>query len=517
MEIIREQIKASQYVGHKNFVELVEGDIVVSDIKPDILSLVKVVGKPFITSKEVLDKKVKIKGVVDIYAIYIADDEKNSLKGITASLNFEETFDMDNVESGMTPIVKYKLGPIESRVLNSRKITVKCPVEIDLKIMKKLDFEIATDILDENDIQVLKNPIEINTLVGCNSEVVSISDNVSLSENNLPIGEILECNIDIINEDYKISYNKVLAKADAKVNMVYIADDNAGTIQTFETLIPFTGFIDIEGITDTAELEIIYNLENYYIKPIYQEMKANSVSIEASVEILVIAHESKEVITVQDVYNPNEVLKFDAKAVEIDQSNKNNIHQANIKQVLSIPELENSRLFDVMVRSGMIEKKELDDRIVVDGNVSVEISYYQLDKKMIETKKIELPFQETIPVDRNSRNDISMDVLDVDYEMLQPSQLQISIGIIFQNDSVNKLRIYLLDNLEQTNEKQAPVASIVVYPVKAGDSLWSIAKKFRTTVDSIKESNELVDDKIFPGEQLIIPKRIFKAVLNPLN
>ena len=69
MEIIKENVRASQFVGHESLLELVEGDIIVPDIKPDILSLVKVDGRPFITNSEVQDDKVRIQGMIDIYAM----------------------------------------------------------------------------------------------------------------------------------------------------------------------------------------------------------------------------------------------------------------------------------------------------------------------------------------------------------------------------------------------------------------------------------------------------------------
>ena len=70
---------------------------------------------------------------------------------------------------------------------------------------------------------------------------------------------------------------------------------------------------------------------------------------------------------------------------------------------------------------------------------------------------------------------------------------------------------------EATGEKAKSPASVVVYSVKSGDSLWSIAKKFGTTIDSIKTANDLSDDMIYPMQQLIIPRRVYRLTLDPLN
>ena len=45
----------------------------------------------------------------------------------------------------------------------------------------------------------------------------------------------------------------------------------------------------------------------------------------------------------------------------------------------------------------------------------------------------------------------------------------------------------------------------VVYEVKAGDSLYAIAKEHKTTVKAIRDANSLTNSKIQPGQKLTIP------------
>lgn len=48
---------------------------------------------------------------------------------------------------------------------------------------------------------------------------------------------------------------------------------------------------------------------------------------------------------------------------------------------------------------------------------------------------------------------------------------------------------------------------MTIYFAKPGDSLWKIAKKFRSTVDNIAKVNGIEDvDKIEVGQQLFIPR-----------
>lgn len=47
---------------------------------------------------------------------------------------------------------------------------------------------------------------------------------------------------------------------------------------------------------------------------------------------------------------------------------------------------------------------------------------------------------------------------------------------------------------------------VIGYIVKDGDDLWSLAKRFNTTIDGICEVNELPDEKLKVGDRILIFK-----------
>lgn len=48
--------------------------------------------------------------------------------------------------------------------------------------------------------------------------------------------------------------------------------------------------------------------------------------------------------------------------------------------------------------------------------------------------------------------------------------------------------------------------NIIVYTVKKGDSLWALAREYNTTVNDIKQLNNLTSDVLIIGQELQIKK-----------
>ena len=66
--------------------------------------------------------------------------------------------------------------------------------------------------------------------------------------------------------------------------------------------------------------------------------------------------------------------------------------------------------------------------------------------------------------------------------------------------------------MEEDGEREEQDYSIVIYIVKKGDTLWNIAKRYKSTVENIKQINNIEDeDKIEVNQQLFIPRYVEKV------
>ncbi len=85
------------------------------------------------------------------------------------------------------------------------------------------------------------------------------------------------------------------------------------------------------------------------------------------------------------------------------------------------------------------------------------------------------------------------------YEILRNFNDQ-AILIKYGNDSLNK---NIISTIYQVISKY--LGNTNIYIVKSGDSLYSIAKKYNTTVDELKKINNLTSNLLSINQKLIIP------------
>ena len=103
--------------------------------------------------------------------------------------------------------------------------------------------------------------------------------------------------------------------------------------------------------------------------------------------------------------------------------------------------------------------------------------------------------------------DVEMNIRNIEFAKVDPSQIQMKLDANVVTHVNKEENLNGIKSIESSDDALPEMPSIVIYYVKAGDTLWNIAKKYRTTVKEIMTYNELKDDKIYPNQQLIIPKR----------
>ena len=130
MEITKETIKVKRVIAEKKEIINVQGDMIVPDSKPDILNTVNTSGSVCIYKKEIMEGKIRLDGNVLTYVMYLADGEKNTLRGLNTGLDFSENIAVSELEANMDVEITPVLKLIECKILNGRKVGLKATFKV---------------------------------------------------------------------------------------------------------------------------------------------------------------------------------------------------------------------------------------------------------------------------------------------------------------------------------------------------------------------------------------------------
>lgn len=501
----KENICVNQIVGQKEENFMVQGDEIVPDIKPDILNIISSNGTVCIYKKEIQDGKVKFEGSVYIYTLYVADDETSSVRSISSSLDFSKTVELANALPDMQLEDLCEIKSIDCKMLNGRKISLNANLKIKVNLYSNEKIDIIKGIEDIKDIQTLNRNYSINSLLGTGMTKAYAKDTIKISdEDNLL--EIVKVKMDLINKETKVSYNKVLVKADANFRIVYLTEDNR--MNTVEQIIPVMGFIDIQNVTEDNMCDVQYELRNILIKP--NNVEEHSVYVEAEIEVNCCVYENRQVDIIQDLYSPTIDLECKQKNIKIMQ-NKRLIRQTcNIRKQENIEDIGRGKIYDVEVRPTIISSQVTNGRVSYEGEINLNFMYQSKEGIGISSKNIVEPFSFNIADDQvtsTTNVETSIEVAMQDFIVMPDESIDMKIDLEFNLRVSNMENMNVINEIDECENRNREKYSIVIYYTKPGDTLWNIAKKFGSTVDEIVRVNNIENaNLIYPGEQLFITR-----------
>ena len=221
IETAKENIRINQIIGQKSETILVEGDIIIPDIKPDILRVVNTTGNICVYKKEITEGKIKIDGGINVYVMYLADSDNSNIRGLNSTIEFSQTIEIQDAKSGMNVESTINLKTLDCKILNGRKVSLKAMLDSNFRIYSNEEISLIKSVDNLGEVQIMNQDLQVNSLIGTGNTKVYAKDTLIISnEDNL--ADILKVDIGLSNKDVKISYNKVLAKADTGVKILYL-------------------------------------------------------------------------------------------------------------------------------------------------------------------------------------------------------------------------------------------------------------------------------------------------------
>ena len=150
---------------------------------------------------------------------------------------------------------------------------------------------------------------------------------------------------------------------------------------------------------------------------------------------------------------------------------------------------------------------------MVEGVVGTQITYLNKEENgALSSVTFDIPFSYEIEVP-GMKEEVTYSIVpfldQITAMQLGENQIEIKAEVSLEVLAFTNEQARAVLNMEVAPinlERKKSLPGVIGYIVKNDDTLWSIAKNYYTTVNRIKEINELPTDAIKAGDRLVILK-----------
>ncbi len=520
MKLRKENVHMNRVVEKAVTQITVDDDFIVPDVKLDIERIIAKDCHIKIDNVNVTEGRAFIKGVVDFAILYTGSGETSKLEEMRLGIVFEEPINSDRIHEGDVLMFKTFMEDWNIGIINSRKIGIKGVINLRLYSEELYDIETAVDVEATSDVDYLMKNIDACQIAVSIRDTLRVKEEIEIVANKPNIGEILWSEVRIKNCNTRITSGGIQASGEVSVFILYKPWDDEKSFEWIEKEVPFAGVMEISGLKEDMIPYIVADLmeKNVDIRNDYDgEPRRMGVEFTIGFDIRAYSEEDKEII--KDIYSCLKKLTPICKPVEYNRILMRNQSKCRVDKVIRqkgisglVMQICNSNMSTYIDRMMIVE-----NGIEIDGVIKVEMLYISDDDRCpLNMAKGEVRFNHRIEVPgikKDSICNINATLTEQQLTMAGDMEVEVKTNVILDAIVFEKLVENIIDEIKEEPldmEEIKNMPGIVGYLVKEKDTLWNIAKQFYTTVESIKQLNNLKNETIKPGDVLIIVKRVAK-------
>lgn len=504
MEIKKGNINLKEQVACANQSVLVEGDIIVGDNAPDVAEILCADAKVKIIDTEYKNGKAIAYGNVEFEALYMPDSENTELKSMSHNFEFSTSVDIrgdENTEFIADACAEH----IGFTLVNSRKMSAKVMVAVKICAYCDKCYEPITEICSDNiEFTEKKHSIYIPMSEVCTD--IEVNDLLTVPEDMADISEILKVDTWVKPGDVRVMSGKAMVQGELHLNTLYTSADERGSVLSVSHTVPFTEIIEAPGADEQSVVNVSFKVLEV-LANIKGDLNGDTKIISMESVICACAKVSKTIAetTVDDCYfltGKTEVQKETMNICEYITSENARITERHVPQIpknVSVKEIISCNAKPVL------KECNWDNGIARVLGILITYLIYrdEADRVRCCVTESELNWEKAISEPCNI--DASLNLESVSASVDGGNVQILSNTGIYMKALKNKNVNILTSCEEKEEEKTTTRPTMVVYFAKDGDTVWDIAKKYRTKTEKIKIANNLETEKVEKGRRLLIP------------
>lgn len=496
--------------GQQEYILPFEESLLVPDTMPDMESILFAEGRVDLTqpTKNSYEKSDSVSGDIILYTVYKpAPDAGSPVDVVKSSIAFKTDKCWDKAE-GDDFRVTVTIKNISAEMINERKFIARGQLLITFTEIAKKELMVFSGSDDPNLVQS-DGHICVTGLDFETDETTEISQEINCREEQPAPIKILKESIRIVETHRQITSGKLVINASIHSQILYLGEkDGEQKLSCTMNKTDFTQFIMVDDSADTDRMKITFRGNNLKMKIESQ----NKFLLHGQVTTLIQGYKNQEIPIVSDAYHKNSEIKFDIGAQDLSAIIDTVIGEISAREVIAPGETDKKpeSLLCGSCHIASIEGHLERDRIIIEGTMPVKI--LALDEEntpfLIENS---IPLRGSLEMPSATENVtlcISSALKEFWFDEINSRQMEINASISLNIWALGKETFKTLENLCFAEAKEpARRISMALYVVGAGDTLWDVAKRYKSDMNMLAELNQIDPQKpLSEGMKLLVAK-----------
>lgn len=504
-----EAVKIDEIIYEGSCEQAIDTDLVLPDYCPDIGKILKCTVEPHILSHNVFDDKLCVETCSVIRIIY-SDENGKGINSFENEITLSSDFNIKDISEQDFAELSVKLDYVNYRAVSQRKIDVHGALSVSVSASREKEYNLITNV-DGAGVKLKKSTISAGCIAGKAQQQFSISETLELGDAKPPMASIISSDAEIYCSECKAIANKLIVKGDAVVKILYKNDLEETKTETMEFNIPYSQFIDVTGLEDNCDTDIMLSIASIRLTPrtdIDGEYKL--VGMDMLVNCGIKAYENRDICIISDAYSTEYELETESCLIKVEKLCRHISDNSIIKDSADLPS-ENSvtEINDVRCRVCDVQSSVKDGKLILNGNTVFSIIASNDSCEPILVEKT-TPFEYNCSagdVVADAKGKVNVIVMSAGYSFSGTDKIELRTELKIQGSVFSVYNVGSICRItpDESREKSlVEFPALTIYYADAGESLWNIARSHNSSVESIMRENDICEEVLSESKMLLI-------------
>lgn len=466
--------------------------------------------------------KMRIRGMLHVWVLYLTERAAKPMDHLELEIPFDEVLYMDGAESGDQLKLDWSMEQFQVTIIHPGKLSVRALVNLYALVIGTEEHLITEGAVGEEAVYTKTEPYTYAEPVMERNDSYRIREEVTLPANKPNVENVLWQDLQLRSLDMRILEGKLGIKGELLLFAVYEGEGDSASVQWLEQTVPFHGTLEIPELTGEMVGVLEHEIDHWQmdVKPDY-DGELRTFQLEMLLNIHMQIWEERSGQCLKDAYSTKEELTLSTQELTYERFRMCNQAKCRVKGQETVD--PNLRILQILGQQARIQNrsaKMTEQGILCEGFLEVQILFVTAnDRQPFGSALITVPYQQLVEISGIAPGDrwkISETIDQILITMPDGGTIELSGTIDLSVCVMEPCRMENVTEIAAApydQEKGQKLPGMTIHFVQPKESLWEIAKAYRTTAEEIKKQNDLSADEIFSGQKLLLLKSSPEQIL----